>query len=1074
MPLYSEDVTHAEAQLDITSQNYGDDDEPGVPSRVAPSLPSHVLALTAQPGDNPGAPDAAEFTLIHADRAATKSYRASNGKPEKTSEAGVSSATAYRSRLRGDTPLTALREALEVLPAEVVLACGAMTAHGDITPMTTAARLAATPGAITRTGNWAIYKEGLPGLAALDHDAKDLPDELRARLKAAGGLQAVLASVCPEFIRAGLYARPSVSTGIRCKSTGLETAGGSLHLFFIAKDGADIKDFVRRLDKRLIRAGWGWVFIAKTGKPSVRSLIDTSASGDPGRLVFEANGVLEDEDLEHVAGARNGTVSQDGVLFDTRTLLDLSPVELDTLAAEERSLLDDAASEIASVQAQWKTEREAQLIGAGMSPAQARVRAAKALDSQRLDSATVLYLDDGQTPTVAEILRDPWSFNGKTGSDPLEPEYGGGKNKAQLRVNGQQVRYKSQAHGGQLFDLVWAADDLVDAWNAHREPLEIAEMWWHVPGDERAATEEALALVGAPSPGAVGLGMEGLDQITDLVEQGKFEELGNLKASLRGAFEDRLALAAAGDAFDTALVTDKIEDARKAAVTLNAPAPAVSAPAWTKHIALDRGNAPKPTLTNARLGLGVGCGLNDHLWLDLTTGTLVLRGVLQGSVGWAALGLDGTLPLYSDPLTGVAVFEWTDAMLTNARGFLDAWDLRISKDTGRDVVAAIAARNSFSSVGTYLRGLVWDGIPRLDRWLVRNAGAEDTSFNNVAFAKWAIAAVARALYPEERGDAAKVDTILTLIGAQDGGKSAFFRLLCAVPLWHTESSLGDISSKDAVIRIKSAWIVDMSEGSSIKANEVEAFKQFVTVLADSVRLPYASTTTRHPRRCIFGMNVNPDGTGFAKDPTGNRRIWAVEVEDIDMGLLVRERDQLWAEAVHRFDAREKWYFDKRDAADAAVMAEAAAAVEEHRSRTPIEEAIRQYVGEAPTLDLRGRVSWKPRTQPLSVICAVHDVLADMGFPVSTASFRDAERGLRAAGWVKTRMKFRGTAVKRDARAWVSPAGVDCLKRDKRSRGPAGAFKRWLEEEHSAGRVHASAGGEVDTETPASGFADTPK
>jgi Virulence-associated protein E len=1013
-------------------------------SRPAPtplaSLPPEVRALTARP-----ASPAPELTLIVSEHDATKSYVLENGKPKKLSEPGLSSASVHRAHV---VSLTALNAALQTLPRNVVLTCGAVTTAGDNLELTTKNKLPGKPGAITRTKGWAAYTAGKQGLFVIDYDAKDLPPELLARVEAAGGIEGVLASVCPEFGRAGILARPSVSTGIRCKSTGATTPGGSMHLYVTAKDGGDIKDFIRRIHERLILAGWGWVFVTKAGKALTRSLVDASASGDPERLVYEADGVLEDPDLELVPGARGGLVSRDGALLDTRALPELSPSERQQLAATEKALWAAKAPEIAQVQARVKQERAERLISSGVLPAEAQSRAAKSIDNERLDSATVIPLDDGRTPTVADILRDPYDYAGATCADPLEPDYGGGRNKAIICVEQRRVTCRSQAHGKQNFTLAWTARDLIAAWEARRDPNEIAAMYPRVQIEDPDADQAAIAAAGVPTWAGLEFGLDALGRVPDLVKQNDIGKLAGLKASLRGMFEDRLRAAGGVDAVSVLTAIAAV------------PRPAAGT-GWAGSIDFGRDGLPKPNLTNAALGLGEGCGLCRHLWFDAATRTLVVRGVLRGSTDWDVLGLEGVLPLCIDPTTFLPVFPWTDALLTNARRSLEPWGLRISKEAGRDTVAMIAARNTFSSVAGYLRSLSWDGIPRLGGWLVRHAGAHDTAFNAIVLAKWMISAVARALFPEEHGgDPAKVDTILTLAGPQEGNKSTFLRLLCALPLWHTENGLGDLTNKDAVLRIISAWIVDMSEGGSLKANEVETLKQFVTVLADSVRLPYAAEVTRHVRRCVFAITVNPDGTGFLRDGTGNRRFWVVNVEVIDIARLKLERDQLWAEAVARFDANEKWWFDKSDPRDAVLAAEAAEAAESHRSRTPVEEDLRRYLIEAPKLDGRGRVTWTPRPQPLSVLGPLPDILAEMGFDArNTIVCRDAARALRVSTmrWRPHRVRLNGAVVDRDTSIWVDPAGGKALDKDERSKDDHNkargtALRGWLAAEAAAGRI----------------------
>jgi len=50
--------------------------------------------------------------------------------------------------------------------------------------------------------------------------------------------------------------------------------------------------------------------------------------------------------------------------------------------------------------------------------------------------------------------------------------------------------------------------------------------------------------------------------------------------------------------------------------------------------------------------------------------------------------------------------------------------------------------------------------------------------------------------------------------------------------------------------------------------------------------------------------------------TGTYGFWVVGVGDCDVEALERDRDQLWAEALARFDAGERWTFLPGESTDA--------------------------------------------------------------------------------------------------------------------------------------------------------------
>ena len=62
---------------------------------------------------------------------------------------------------------------------------------------------------------------------------------------------------------------------------------------------------------------------------------------------------------------------------------------------------------------------------------------------------------------------------------------------------------------------------------------------------------------------------------------------------------------------------------------------------------------------------------------------------------------------------------------------------------------------------------------------------------------------------------------------------------------------------------------------------------------------------------MFIGTINPiPGEGYLKDPTGARRCWPLKCgAKIDLDGLKRDRDQLWAEAVHLYKAGHPWWLE---------------------------------------------------------------------------------------------------------------------------------------------------------------------
>lgn len=219
------------------------------------------------------------------------------------------------------------------------------------------------------------------------------------------------------------------------------------------------------------------------------------------------------------------------------------------------------------------------------------------------------------------------------------------------------------------------------------------------------------------------------------------------------------------------------------------------------------------------------------------------------------------------------------------------------------VVSSIADLVSFHPVQEYLDGLTWDGVPRLDMLLVRHGGAEDTPYVRAATAAWAISAVARAFQP-----GAKVDAMLVLEGEQGIGKSTLLRTLVGDE-WFLDH-LPEIGSKDAAMILARAWVHEFGELSALRRADVEPMKQFLTQQHDVYRPPYGRETVEIARSCVFVATTNRND--YLVDSTGNRRFNPVELKRADVAAVSAERDQLWAEAAHRYKAGEPWHFVNAD------------------------------------------------------------------------------------------------------------------------------------------------------------------
>lgn len=254
---------------------------------------------------------------------------------------------------------------------------------------------------------------------------------------------------------------------------------------------------------------------------------------------------------------------------------------------------------------------------------------------------------------------------------------------------------------------------------------------------------------------------------------------------------------------------------------------------------------------------------------------------------------------------GLPVGEWKDGYDLILLEWFQRIGLQFNHTQVERAVNIVAAERAYNPVQDYLRGVEWDGKPRLDTWLRDYVGAEQSAYKRAVGSRWMIGAVARALRP-----GCKMDNVLLFEGAQGKFKSTVFDVLGGA--WF-QDTCPDIGKKDALENLRGAWVIEMGELSAMRSAEIEPMKAFVAARQDRYRPSYGRRAANYPRTCVFAGTTN--GEKYLKDDE-NRRFWPVSVGSIDIPALKRDRDQLWAEAAHRFSAGEQWWLNAEETIDA--------------------------------------------------------------------------------------------------------------------------------------------------------------
>jgi predicted P-loop ATPase len=109
------------------------------------------------------------------------------------------------------------------------------------------------------------------------------------------------------------------------------------------------------------------------------------------------------------------------------------------------------------------------------------------------------------------------------------------------------------------------------------------------------------------------------------------------------------------------------------------------------------------------------------------------------------------------------------------------------------------------------------------------------------------------------------------------------------------------------VQLAGIWVIELAALDSIAKGDVSRIKAFMSRSTDRYRPPYGRHVVEQPRHCVFAGTVNHNQ--YLRDETGGRRFWPLRCNAILVDQLAADRDQLWGEARHRYQAGEKWWLD---------------------------------------------------------------------------------------------------------------------------------------------------------------------
>ncbi len=361
----------------------------------------------------------------------------------------------------------------------------------------------------------------------------------------------------------------------------------------------------------------------------------------------------------------------------------------------------------------------------------------------------------------------------------------------------------------------------------------------------------------------------------------------------------------------------------------------------------------------------------------------------------------GRLTLAEDCPAGAKGEELADHHDKRVSDWLEAskYGLRPSKGVVIDSINAVARMREIHPVRDYLAALVWDGKPRVNLFAAKYLNArpgkgdgQKVRYLAQVSAILLIGPVARVMRP-----GCMLKTVPILEGAQDLGKSRAIRALCPREEWFSDSEI-PYGSKDSFQGLRGKWLIELAEVDKDLRGRASAaqIKAFISSPSDYYRDPFGRRFADNPRQGAFIGSTNH--REYLNDETGGARFLPFKCGRPDVNMITRDRDQLWAEAFHRFTSGEKWWIE-----DAAITGVAR------------KEQADRYAGD----------SWESKVQsllegqgnPPEEGITTQWILGELGFHISLQGVPEQMRVARiltSLGWTQERRQKDGKRL----RIWV--------------------------------------------------------
>jgi predicted P-loop ATPase len=212
----------------------------------------------------------------------------------------------------------------------------------------------------------------------------------------------------------------------------------------------------------------------------------------------------------------------------------------------------------------------------------------------------------------------------------------------------------------------------------------------------------------------------------------------------------------------------------------------------------------------------------------------------------------------------------------------------------KEIIKKCYLDNSYDAALEWAESLKWDGIPRVESLFSKYFGVEPSTYESAVSMYFATAMAGRLLQ-----GGIQADMVAVLIGGQGVGKTRSVMALAPLESSYAEIDMGNTKDADMSRMLRGKLICELGELKGLRSRDSEWIKSWISRSNEEWIEKYEIYSTIMPRRCIFIGTSNEQQ--FLVDATGNRRWLPLKVvNQCHPEEIAKDRDQIWAEAIHYF------------------------------------------------------------------------------------------------------------------------------------------------------------------------------